>query len=133
MFVSPCGVFLITLRRLIECFLGAFHSASVAFRFKATLSGEEFLSNIGRFLKEISRRLPRWLGQLCLAGLGARQTEKQAYSAWEPARKVKTKEVVRSKSLIKLVVSFPGSTFHSLMSFNCSTVLFQNRWSGSRE
>ena len=51
----------------------------------------------------------------------------------EPARKVKTQEVVRNKSLIRLVVSLPGSMFHSLMPFNCFTVSFQNRWSGSRE
>jgi hypothetical protein len=58
---------------------------------------------------------------------------KESYSAREPARKVKTKDMVRNKSLIRLVVSFPGWMFHSLMSFNCFTVSFQNRWSGSRE
>jgi hypothetical protein len=70
----------------------------------------------------------RWC-QLPLRG----KSEKESYSAREPARKVKTKEVVRNKSLIRLVVSFPGWMFHILMPFNCSAVLFQNPWSGSRE
>ena len=34
---------------------------------------------------------------------------------------MKTKVVVRKKSLIRLMVSFPGSMFHILIALNCST------------
>jgi hypothetical protein len=84
---------------------------------------------------------PRWVTSLRVKSKSSLQekhqagftAEKESHSAREPARKVKTKDVVRNKSLIRLVVSLPGSTVHILMPFNCSTVSFQNRWSGSRE
>ncbi len=54
----------------------------------------------------------------------------ESYSVRAPARKVKTKDVVRNKSLIRLVVSFPGS--YPASQPNASTSLWLKIFSSRR-